>query len=88
MPETFRIRDLPADERPRERLARAGASALSSEELLALLIGSGARGESALDCARRVLAGFTTEVRLDRIEALYRGLVVGSSLSKRPQHRG
>ena len=56
MPGPFRIRDLPADERPRERLARAGPSALSSEELLALLIGSGGRGESALDCARRILA--------------------------------
>jgi len=52
----FRIRDLPSDERPRERLARAGPAALSSEELLALLLGSGGRGESALDCARRLLA--------------------------------
>jgi DNA repair protein RadC len=52
----FRIRDLPANERPRERLARAGPSALSSEELLALLLGSGGRGESALDCARRILS--------------------------------
>jgi DNA repair protein RadC len=56
MPETFRIRDLPLAERPRERLARAGPAALSGEELLALLLGSGARGESALDCARRLLA--------------------------------
>lgn len=54
--ETFRIRDLPLEERPRERLARAGAAALSGEELLALLLGSGARGGSALDCARRLLA--------------------------------
>jgi DNA repair protein RadC len=53
---SFRIRDLPADERPRERLFRAGPSALAAEELLALLLGSGARGESALDCARRLLA--------------------------------
>ncbi|HEX9688220.1 MAG TPA: DNA repair protein RadC [Thermoanaerobaculia bacterium] len=53
---TFRIRDLPLSERPRERLARAGPAALSGEELLALLLGSGARGESALDCARRLLA--------------------------------
>jgi DNA repair protein RadC len=55
-PGTFRIRDLPLEERPRERLARAGPSALAGEELLALLLGSGARGESALDCARRLLA--------------------------------
>lgn len=52
----FRIQDLPPDERPRERLARLGAAALSNEELLALLIGSGTRGESALDAARRILA--------------------------------
>ena len=52
----FRIRDLPQDERPRERLARLGAAALSSEELLALLLGSGTRGESALDRSRKILA--------------------------------
>ena len=56
MPETFRIRDLPTEERPRERLARAGPAALSGEELLALLLGSGARGTSALDTARRLLS--------------------------------
>jgi DNA repair protein RadC len=53
---SFRIRDLPLEERPRERLSRAGRAALSGEELVALLLGSGARGESALDCARRLLA--------------------------------
>src|SRR5262249_21469864 len=52
----LRIQDLPPDERPRERLARLGAAALSSEELLALLLGSGTRGESALDRARKILA--------------------------------
>ncbi|HMF09010.1 MAG TPA: DNA repair protein RadC [Thermoanaerobaculia bacterium] len=52
----IRIQDLPADERPRERLARLGAAALSSEELLALLLGSGTRGQSALDRARQILA--------------------------------
>ena len=52
----FRIRDLPSEERPRERLARLGAAALSSEELLSLLLSSGCRGESALDFARRILA--------------------------------
>lgn len=53
---SFRIRDLPLEERPRERLSRAGRAALSGEELVALLLGSGARGESALDCARRLLS--------------------------------
>jgi DNA repair protein RadC len=50
-----RLKDLPPEERPRERLARHGASALSSRELLALLVGTGSRGASALDLAEGVL---------------------------------
>ena len=50
-----RVQDLPAEDRPRERLARHGASALSSRELLALLVGSGSREESVLDVADRLL---------------------------------
>jgi len=46
-----RVCDLPAEERPRERLARVGAGNLSNRELLALLIGTGTRGGSALDLA-------------------------------------
>jgi DNA repair protein RadC len=52
----LKIKDLQPEDRPRERLARMGAAALSNEELLALLLGSGSRGESALDRARRLLA--------------------------------
>jgi len=50
-----RLRDLPAPERPRERLLARGAGALSDRELLALLIGSGARGRSALALAEHLL---------------------------------
>jgi DNA repair protein RadC len=50
------VRDLPADERPRERLARLGPGALSNRELLALLVGSGSNRASALEVAER-LAG-------------------------------
>jgi DNA repair protein RadC len=42
------------DDRPRERLAKNGAAALSEHELLAILIGSGLPGENAVDLARRV----------------------------------
>lgn len=42
-------------DRPREKLARAGAEALGDNELVALLLGTGTRGESALDVANRVL---------------------------------
>jgi len=44
--------------RPRERARLAGVDALRDEELLALLIGSGSRGEQAVDAGRRVLEEF------------------------------
>lgn len=46
----------PQEDRPRERLARYGAAALSDAELLALLLRTGTRGRSALDIARTLLS--------------------------------
>ena len=47
-----------ADLRPWERARLVGVDALRDEELLALLIGSGSRGEQALDAGRRVMQEF------------------------------
>ena len=47
--------DLPKEERPRERLARLGAEALSTRELVTVLVGTGARGAAALDLADELL---------------------------------
>src|ERR1700742_1045405 len=52
------IRDWPESERPREKLLERGAQALSNAELLALLLGSGIRGRSAVDLARGLIAEF------------------------------
>jgi DNA repair protein RadC len=52
------IADLPASERPRERLLRHGAEALSEQELLALVLRHGRRGESALDLAGSLLCEY------------------------------
>ncbi len=57
LPAALAIRELPASERPRERLVALGASALSSGELLALLIGSGGSRHSALHLGQALLAG-------------------------------
>ncbi|MEM6640171.1 MAG: DNA repair protein RadC [Pseudomonadota bacterium] len=54
----MRMRDWPADERPREKLLSRGAIALSDAELLALIIGSGAAGATAMDLARGCLEHF------------------------------
>lgn len=51
----YRLKDLPADERPRERMMRLGAGALSHVELLAILLRTGNRKESAIHLAQRVL---------------------------------
>ena len=52
------IRDWPAAERPRERLATHGAAALSDAELLAIFLRVGVAGKSAVDLARELLASF------------------------------
>ena len=44
------------EDRPREKLMRLGAAALSNAELLAILIGSGSQDESAVELMKRVLA--------------------------------
>ena len=49
------IKDLPTEERPRERLLRCGEGALNTSELLAIILRVGVGGESALDLARRLI---------------------------------
>lgn len=62
------IAALPLDERPRERMVRGGAAALSDAELLALLIEPGWTGKSALDLARELVAdGLLAVARRDWI---------------------
>ncbi len=60
MEHASQIREWPAEERPRERLYHKGAAALSDGELLAIQLGTGIRGMSALDVAHGLLAQFGT----------------------------
>ncbi len=57
-PRRLTLKELPADERPRERLIQQGADALTPAELLAIIIRDGTPRESALDIARRLLKMF------------------------------
>src|SRR5688572_17241728 len=52
------ITDWPLADRPRERLIQKGAESLSDAELVAILLRTGAKGRSALDLARDLLARF------------------------------
>jgi len=55
---SFTIHDLPISERPRERLQKFGAEALSAQEILALILGRGIAGESVTVTAQRLLSQF------------------------------
>src|SRR4030065_1885039 len=54
------IRSWPKDDRPREKLLKKGASALSDSELLAIQLRTGVQGNSAIDLARKMLDKFGT----------------------------
>jgi DNA repair protein RadC len=52
------IHDLPISDRPRERLQKLGAEALSAQEILALILGRGIAGESVMVTAQSLLSHF------------------------------
>ena len=52
------IKDLPVEERPRERLKKYGAGSLANAELLAIILRTGVGGENVLNLATRLLARF------------------------------
>ena len=58
MDHASQIGEWPVEERPRERLYHKGAAALSDAELLAIQLGTGIRGMSALDVAHALLTRF------------------------------
>ena len=64
----MKIKELCADERPREKMLAKGAGAMSNAELLAILIGSGTRKENVLEVANRLLAA--GDGRLSRISGM------------------
>ena len=51
----MKMKDIPLEYRPRERLRQQGPSSLSDAELLAIILGNGQRGEHVLDLAHRIL---------------------------------
>lgn len=52
------IKDVPNCERPRERLLKEGASALSNQELIAIILGTGTKQESVIQLSQRLLHHF------------------------------
>jgi DNA repair protein RadC len=65
----LRVRDLPQDEKPRERLFAEGPAALSSKELLAILLVTGTTKEGILQLAARVLKDYGEKSLFSRTDA-------------------
>jgi DNA repair protein RadC len=63
MNDKIKIRDMPLEERPRERLAKYGAEALSNAELLAIILRTGMKGDTAIDLANKLLNHFNGNLK-------------------------
>lgn len=57
----MRIKDIPVMDRPREKLIKYGPQKLKDEELLALIIGSGRKGESAIEISKKIFRKVGTD---------------------------
>lgn len=71
-----RIRDLPYDERPREKLSKLGPAALDNPELMALFFSTGTKGRSAIDIGRDLIRKYGSLTAL--------GAMPVSELAKEP----
>jgi DNA repair protein RadC len=60
------IREMPSSERPRERLAKRGASSLKTAELMAILFRTGARNLNVVELAERMLSKFGSLTAMSR----------------------
>lgn len=85
MSKSFTINDLPAEERPRERLVKFGEQALSAQELLQLILGRGVAGESVVVTAQKLLSQFGSLQKLAEASIEELSLVKGIGLAKAGQ---
>ena len=64
MAENIRVNDIPLNERPMEKLLKFGVESLSNEELLAILLRTGTKGENVIALSKRLL------IELDGLDGL------------------
>ena len=76
------VRDLPAAERPRERLAQRGPAGLSAAELIAVVWGTGSGGRSAVDLAEEALARHASVGALARASDVELAAIPGVGAAK------
>jgi DNA repair protein RadC len=82
---SLKIQEMPEQDRPREKLARLGSSALSDSELIAILLRVGVRGTNAVDLAREMLREHKTLGALARCSVQELAKKKGVGLAKATQ---
>src|SRR4051812_10025495 len=65
----LKIREMPHEQRPREKLAKHGFSALSDPELIALLLDSGIKGKNVVEVGRELLKKYGSLTGISRCTA-------------------
>ena len=81
----FTIKDLPEEERPRERLINFGERALSTQELLQIILGKGVSGESVALTAQKILSAFGSWEKIAQASLAELQLIRGIGLAKAAQ---
>ncbi len=82
---SYTIQELPEGDRPREKLARLGASALSEAELIAILLRVGMKGVNALELAQQLLVKYGTLAALARCSVAEIAKIKGIGTAKAVQ---
>ncbi|HEY2800093.1 MAG TPA: DNA repair protein RadC [Chthoniobacterales bacterium] len=85
MPAPLKIRELPVDDRPREKLASRGASALSDAELIAILLRTGVEGANAIEVARQLIEEYGSLGALSRCSVRELAKIKGVGAAKGAQ---
>ncbi len=80
-----RIREMPAEERPREKLAAHGATALTSAELIAILLRTGIPGKNVIEVARELLQKYGSLRGLSRCSVQELSRIRGVGFAKAVQ---
>jgi DNA repair protein RadC len=81
----LKIREMPQHERPREKLAAHGASALTDSELIAILLRTGIPGANAIEIARKLLKDYGSLSGLSRCSVHDLAPVPGVGFAKATQ---
>ena len=81
----LKIREMPKEDRPREKLATRGASALNDAELIAILLRTGVKGANAIEVARQLIEEYGSLGALSRCTVRELAKIKGIGVAKAAQ---